>query len=194
MKFLKCEKGLFGYINKQRKIEILKTIFMFACAIIIYFVGYSATKTNKNLFTVLAVLSVLPAAKSAVIMIMFFRFSSISKDEYDLIEKNRGNIPTLYELVFTTTEKSFYVKNACCADNTIVMFLNNKNNKSDSVNELRNHIISAIEREGLSGYSVKIYTVFEEYLKRIKEMDSKLNGITDKSSSAIFNMFRAITI
>ena len=193
MKFLKAEKGTYGYIDRQRIIEIIKTVFMFACAIGLYFIGFVTLKTNKSIWTILAVLSVLPAAKSAVSMIMFIRFSSISKEEYTKIEGSRGNIPTNYEYVFTTSEKSYYIKAVSCCNNTVIALLDNKS-KKDVSNEIKDHIISSINREGFKGYSLKIYTNINDYVLRLNEMNEKLLEDDNKSSNKLFALFNAITI
>lgn len=193
MKLLKNEKGTYRYINKQRVNEIIRTIFMFACALGLYFIGFITLKTNKSIWTILAVLSILPAAKSAVSMIMFLRFSSLSKEEYEIIEKCKGAIPVIYELVFTTSEKAFYVKSAACSNATIIMLLDDPKNKNLS-KELKNHINAAIQRENMHGYSLKIYTDINEYTKRLFEMDNNLEGQLDTSSARVFALFEAITI
>lgn len=193
MKLIKVEKGSFQYINKKRIFETIKTILMFACAIGLYLIGFITLKTNKSLWTIFAVLSVLPAAKSAVSMIMFFRYSSINKDEYDLIENNRGVVPTNYEYVFTTSEKSYFVKAASCLDNTIIVLLENKKNK-DMSKELKEHIVAAIDREGFKGYSLKVYSNINDFSSRLREMNDKLEAKNENSANRIFALFNAITL
>lgn len=193
MKLLDTKKGTNGYINRQKIKETIRTIIYFVFALGLYLIGYMTLKTNKNLFTILAVLSVLPAAKCAVSMIMFYRFSSISQSEYEEIKNAGGDIPLIFELVFTSSEKSYYIKSAACCDNTIVALLDN-NKKTDLSNEVKKHILAAIEREGLSGYSVKIFNDNKDYNKRLVEMNEKLDGLSDTSSAIIFALFKAITL
>lgn len=193
MKLLKNEKGKYCYIKKQRVFEIIKTVLMFGCAIAIYLIGFITLGTNKNIWTIIAVLSILPAAKSAVSMIMFFRFNSISEDLFLDIEKSRGNVPAIYELVFTTSERAYYVLSCACCENTIIM-LYEKNGKKDLSKELRDHLIASIDREGLKGYSLKIYTKKEDYINRLTEMNLNLNSTDDMSSTYVFALFKAITI
>lgn len=193
MKIIKPEKGVFGYINKKRIIETIKTIILFAFAIGLYLIGYITLKTNKSLWTIFAVLSVLPAAKSAVSMIMFLRFSSIEKDLYSAIESVRGNIATAYEYVFTTNEKSYYIKACSCKNNTIIALLDNSS-KKDLSNEIKEHINVAIAREGFKGYSLKIYTSSKDYIDRLTEMNENLGTTQDLSYERIFALFNAITL
>lgn len=192
MKFLKIEKGTFKYINNKRIVEIIKTVFMFSCAVALYLFGYITLKTNKNFFTIFAVLSVLPAAKSAVSMIMFLRFSSINEDEYKLINEASGNANTKYEYVFTTSERSFFVKAVSILDNTIIALYSPK--KKDFSKELKEHIVSCLDRDGYKSYSIKVYTNTDDYIKRLKEMNEKLSRDEADSSDNVFSLFNALSI
>ena len=58
------KKGRPGYLDSQKKKEILKTAMMFGLVIAIMATGYLTTHTKKNLLTVVAVLGCLPAGKS----------------------------------------------------------------------------------------------------------------------------------
>lgn len=192
MKFLKADKGTYGYINKKRIIEIIKTIVMFACAIGLYLIGYLTLKTNKSFWTIFSVLSVLPAAKSAVSMIMFCRFSSISQNEYNLIEDATGIATSKYEYVFTTSENSFFVKAVSILDNTIIALY--KPGKKDLSKVLKEHIVTSMERDGIKGYSVKIYKDINEYETRLREMNAKLSSSNNKTDNSILALFNAISI
>ena len=57
------KKGEKGYIAWQRRFNILLTAAMYLLAVGIYLLGYLTMHTNKNLWTVIAVLSILPASK-----------------------------------------------------------------------------------------------------------------------------------
>lgn len=198
MKFLQTEKGSYRYINKQRIIEIVKTIVLFSFAIGLYLIGYLTLKTNKSLWTIFAVLSVLPAAKNAVIMIMFIKFSSINEDDYTDIEKVKGEIPVKYEYAFTTREKSYFIKSAACSNKTVIALMDEKYNKGKNknlaLNELKEHITASIAREGLKDYSLKIFTDKKSYCKRLDEMNNNMSTDEDNSAEYIFALFNALTI
>lgn len=191
MKFLKVEKGSYKYIEKQRIIEIVKTAFMFFCCIAIYMIGYSVLKTNKSIWTILAILGVLPASKSAVNMIMFIRNKSLTKDEFEKIESSRGNIPVLHELVFTTQETQYYVNSCACLNSTIICYSNVDEKKQK---KLKEHLNTSISREELTGYSLKIYSSLDDYCKRLREMNSNMNDENDRSHERLFLLFKAITL
>ena len=67
-------KGTIGYIKKQLVFEIIKTLVLFAMALGLFFIGYFTLHTKKSLWSVLAVLALLPACRSLVTVIMFARF------------------------------------------------------------------------------------------------------------------------
>lgn len=191
MKFLQIEKGSYKYIEKQRVIEIIKTVFMYALSLSIYFIGLKTLGTNKSLWTIIAVLGILPASKCAVNMIMFIKNKSINIDEYNEIEEARKDIPVLYELVFTTQETSFYVNSMACCNATVIAYSKENDKKQKKLNA---HILDSISREELKGYSLKIYGNRSEYIKRLKEMNENMNYDNDRSSERLFALMKAITI
>ena len=195
MRLLKIYKGMFQYINKKRIYETAKTAVLFAFAIGLYLIGYITLKTNKSFWSIFAVLSVLPAAKSAVNMIMFYKFRSTPLEDYTKIEGVRGKIPVVYDLIFTTAETSYLVKSAACYDSTVIMLMEPKaKKKQESMNDLKNHIAAAFERDNIKDFSIKIYSDLGDYCTRLKEMDSKLVKENDRSSDIAFALFNAITL
>ena len=63
-------KGCYGYLTRQKKKEIIKTVLFFALSLSVFAIGYATTGTKKNLLTIVAMLGFLPASKSMVSMIM----------------------------------------------------------------------------------------------------------------------------
>ena len=62
----KIEKGVPGYLDYKKKIEIIRTVIYFGIVAAIFFLGYFQTHTRLNLLTVVAVLGCLPASKALV--------------------------------------------------------------------------------------------------------------------------------
>lgn len=191
MNFINPVKGLNNYINKKKISETVKTVIMFGICIGIYFYAVYYYKTNKTIWSIVAVLGVLPAAKSAVSMIMFYRFKSLKKDEYESIRDFAGSIPMLYELVFTNSEKAYFVKACACVNNTIIMFSDDKKLKTK---ELSDHVNACINREELKGYSLKVYSDINQFNGRLKEMNDNMNVKDDVSHARLFDLFKAVTL
>ena len=73
----KVQKGSFGYLEKQRKRGLIRTILFFAISLAVYLLGYLTTGSNQNYLTIAAVLGCLPASRSAVNTIMYYRYHGI---------------------------------------------------------------------------------------------------------------------
>lgn len=106
MKKLKISKGTPGYIHSQKIKRSLITSVLFAIPLGIFFIGLIETKTRLNLFTFVAILGCLPAARSAVGMIMMLMQKPIDKEVCEKIKKKAGDLTMAYELVITAYEKN----------------------------------------------------------------------------------------
>ena len=71
--FFKKRKGTYGYLKKAPVFQGLLTILLLILPAGLFLIGYSITKDVKNLFTIAAVVGMLPAAKSIVSFIMYLR-------------------------------------------------------------------------------------------------------------------------
>lgn len=190
MKLLRPKWGEFGYIYKKRNVEIIKTSLMFIIALSIYFIALSVLKTNKNIFTVIAVLTVLPAAKCAVSMIMFIRYKSIKLSEYNAINGIVDENNIFYEIIFTTQQQSFLVKACAVMDNTIIMY---SVYDAKDIKKLTEHIKTCLERDYIKGYSLKVFSEIDAFTNRLAEMN---NNLSDESESIkpVKNLFRSISL
>ena len=78
-------KGSYGYYAYEKKRRIAIVAFLFGLCLLIFFTGLIMTGTRKNMFTLFAILGVLPAAKWTVSMIMVLLQKPIDpKAEYTI--------------------------------------------------------------------------------------------------------------
>ena len=108
---MKIKRGDYGYIRARKRNALIKTILMALIGAAIFIAGLFLNKmSNKNIFTVIAVLFVLPVAKSLVAFIVLFPYRTVSKELY---EKTQAKLPkgmTLYaDLVITSSEKVMHL-------------------------------------------------------------------------------------
>lgn len=74
------KRGEYGYIAARKKKTLLGTIIIALIGVAIFLVGLFLNKmSNRNLFTIIAVLAVLPAAKQLVAFIVLFPFKTTQK-------------------------------------------------------------------------------------------------------------------
>ena len=120
-------RGKRNYINSQKKYEVIRTVIFFAIPISLFIAGYAATGSRYNLLTVVAVLGCLPASRSVVSTIMFMRFKSCSDEVADRVWWHCRELGFLYDNVFTTSKRDYFVSHMAVRANNIVGFSEDKN-------------------------------------------------------------------
>lgn len=118
------EKGTYGYIRYYKKRKTIFTIVIAAIALVIFFGGYYISgKNNKNIYTVIAAVLMLPMAKYMVAVIIAIPFNTIPLDLYYEIELNKGNGCILYDLIITSGEKIMNIDCMYIADKQISLLV-----------------------------------------------------------------------
>lgn len=185
-------KGTFEYIKKQRIFEIIKTIILFAMAMGIFIIGYVTVGTKKNLWTVFAILAMLPACKSFVGVVMFARYKSLTKDIYELYLSKAGSINCLYENVLTTSKKSYYIPVLACCDNTVIAYM--PTSKSIECREIKEHLETVLKNGGHKGVVVKIFDKEDDFLNRLVQMNDNLDNSDNISNQGIYTTIKAVSL
>lgn len=195
---MKKAKGEHGYIAYQRIRVLIITIILYMCAAGLYLIGYCTLHTHRNLWTVFSVLSILPASKSLVNLIMFLRFKSLDLLVYDVYETAIQQIPSIYELPFTTYEKTYFVDVIACIGNTVAgCYLGKPGKKStheQDVKRLSEHLETVLKNDGHKDFTIKIFDNRQDFLRRINEMNSNLSYKCSASDEGILNTLRAVSL
>lgn len=160
-------KGSYEYLKDRKRRTILWTLLLFAVSASLFIAGVVTTGTKKNLLTIVAVLGVLPAARSFVTSFMYYKAKGCSADWYDthheLIEQFKHGY---YDMVFTTYERAYNVPVLVIKEGNICG-LTYETKKP--IKELEAHIQSSLKKEKRSA-NVVIFDKEEEFLKRVEQM------------------------
>ena len=188
----KKEKGTYGYLIYKRKIETGKTLLLLALSFAIFLIGYFTTGTRRNLLTVVAVVSVLPAAKQMTTTFLYYRYSSGSQEVYEKIAGCVANATSLSDIVITAYDKIIELLHITIVGKTLVAYSTNP--KTDEKYGA-DFIKSMLEKNGYKGVSVKIYKEEKAYVARIQEMQKNLAGERKESlEQEIAAVVKAISI
>ena len=76
----KCQ---FGYINKQKKFQFAMLMLYVLIGVGLFLIGLAVHKTRANLFTVLGILMVLPAAKRVIALVLMVPRKSVEKERFE---------------------------------------------------------------------------------------------------------------
>ncbi len=180
-------KGTYGYIRKQLIFEIIKTLILFAMALGIFFIGYFTLHTKKSLWSILAVLALLPASKSLVGVIMLARFKSLKNDVYERYVNAVGPIPALYENILTTSERSYFVPVICIASRSLAAFMPDGNAKA-----LKAHLEKVLQTAG-HNVTVKVFDREDAFFERLSQLKDKAEE-EGKTYENVFDTIKAVSL
>lgn len=165
-------KGRRGYLNSQKKYEILRTLLYFGISLSLFAAGYIQTGDRINLLTVVAILGCLPASKSAVNAIMFLRFKSCSESVEDTIAAHSEGLDCIHDCVFTSYKKSYVVGHVTVRGNTVCGY--SEDAKFDE-NGFYTHINELLKMDGHKDLTVKVFTSLSKYTERLEQMKALEN-------------------
>lgn len=166
-------KGTRNYLNAQKKYEIIRTALYFGISLSLFAAGYIQTGERANLLSIVAVLGCLPAAKSAVSAIMFLRCKSCSGETASAIEQHSEGLNCLYDMVFTSYKKNYFVSHLAVCGNTVCGFAEaTKESVKNGFDEngFYKHIGDILKLDGHQGVTVKIFTSLPKYTERLDQM------------------------
>ncbi|MEE1015267.1 MAG: hypothetical protein U0M69_04505 [Lachnospiraceae bacterium] len=162
----KVSKGKFGYTVSHRKWQILKMLLYIALALGVFLAGYLTTKTTKNVLSIVALVGSLPISKEMVGVIMSYRRKPMEKKLYEEISAKAGNLEQIYELLFTTNEKSYGVEAAIIEGKDVICYTVDP---KCEVNVLQKHLLKMLDANGYKE-NVKVFTDYKKFMDRVGDL------------------------
>lgn len=170
-KWFQKEKGEYGYITKSKKYDIIKMLIYVGIALLIFVVGLLLNKMSYvNVFTVVAILFVLPWARVLVEYILLFPYHTPKQEDY---EKWKAAVPgsshLLSDVILTSTEKSMGLDFLVMGDGYVFGFATKEKQDNQYV---QNYLKKGIEQNS-SAYQVKIFQKEKDFENAIKSAKEK---------------------
>lgn len=162
-------KGKYGYTLSHRKSQILKMSLYIALAIAIFLIGWITTKTTKNILSIVAICGALPISKEMVGVIMSFKRKPLDKQLYEQISERAGDLEQIYELLFTTQEKSYVVEAAIVEGKDVICYTLDP--KCD-VMALQKHLQRMLDANGYKE-NVKVFKDLKKFLDRVSDLERR---------------------
>lgn len=175
----KLHKGEHGYINYRKKAQLLMTFFYILIGILIFIIGLLLNKfESSNIFTVIAILMVIPAAKRFVNYIVFFPFKSVDNALYQKAFSQKQEGDTFYtDVVFTSPDKIMFLSFLTIAGNQVIGLLGNeKQNETYIIEYLEN----GIKKRELP-YKLIITKNIDEFINKYKKTERKIKKADNKT-------------
>ncbi|MBQ4068933.1 MAG: hypothetical protein IJC76_06750 [Lachnospiraceae bacterium] len=162
------QKGEKGYINHRKLVLLLTVLVLMISVAVFFFTGYIRYKSTKTIFTVLAVLMVLPAAKQFVMYAVISSYKSADFEMYDYIKSLVDNcdVQIISDLVITSPEKVTNIDFICVKGAKIIGYAPHKKVDIDFItNNLRN-VINPYYKIN----QIKFYTEYDKFKNAVENM------------------------
>lgn len=191
MKKPKLERGEYGYLKQKKQKALSGTILMVLIGIAIFVAGLLLNKMEAtNIFTVIAVCMVMPAAKYFVSYVVLFPYKPISEETKErLASYARENDTVLYDVVFTSTEKVMHLDCIYVTGHQIIGFTSRE---KDKIQVMQDYFKKELKNRCIP-YTV--YIAVEE--KQIKDRMKLRGEETENSSEAkedVISMLKVFTV
>lgn len=172
---MRIEKCCPGYISNRKKISALWLLLYAAIAAGIFLAGYFFTHTRANVFTVLAVLLVLPAAKRVVNLVVMLPKKSVSKERYDAVEKEAGEAVVLTDYVFSSTEKIMHLDFVVIKNGNVMAVA--APSKQD-IDYMKKYFTDCVHKA--ASYHVAFFETDEQLIKRLAGLEDRVEDEQEK--------------
>lgn len=165
----KVAKGKFGYTLSHRKGQIIKMSLYIALALAVFLLGLIVTKTTKNVLSIVAIVGALPISKEMVGVIMSYKRKPMEQAVFQQISEKAGDLEQIYELLFTTQEKSYGVEAAIVEGRDVICYTVDP---KCEVTVLQKHLLKMLDANGYK-QNVKVYTDLKKFLDRVADLERR---------------------
>ena len=166
-KLSRKKKGEKGYLDSQKKVAAIRTAILFSISLAIYLTGYFSSGTNENLLTIVAVLGCLPAARSAVNLIMLLRYHGIKDGDFRKISEHTEGCAVLADLVFTSYEKNFEIHHMAYRAGYLLGYTANSSCDGKACEK---HLHNMCAQNALGDVKISIFSELPNYLRRLDQI------------------------
>jgi hypothetical protein len=171
----KCE---YGYIRNQKKINMIWLFVFVLIGVAIFVCGYLLTKTRANIFTVIAVLMVLPAAKRVVALVVMVPRKGVDRERYEKVSQAVGGGILFTDYVFTSSEKIMHLDFLLIKNGNV---LGVTASSRQDVDYMKKYLTDSVHKAA-SEFHTKVFDSDEEmfrHLNRLTQVEAD-EGRTEK--------------
>ena len=188
---MNVKKGCFGYIASRRKRQLVIAALLCAAAVAMFLFGYIRYGSNRNIMSIMAALTCLPAGWAIVNTVMFFRARGCSEESRERIRPHVGELLDAYDLYLTSYSENYPLSHLCICGKTIAAFSEEARMSSASAEK---HMKKMMENEGFDGYSLKIYFSIDKYTERLDQMNQLEDQGSVKRMQQLLDLFYSISL
>ena len=192
MKKQKLERGEYGYLKYKKQKALFGTILMTLIGIAIFIVGLLLNKMEAtNIFTVIAVCMVMPAAKYFVTYVILFPYKPTDlKTGERLASYAKEEDTVFYDAVFTSSEKVMHLDCIYVAGHQIIGYTSRK---KDNIGTIQEYFNKELKNRCIA-YSVYIATEEKQIKDRMKLRGEKAEEQNTDAKEEVLTMLRTFIV
>ncbi|MBO6148218.1 MAG: hypothetical protein J6O55_02630 [Lachnospiraceae bacterium] len=175
--FSGVRKGDYGYLDFRRRSSLIKCLVFLLATLLLVLCARVFFPSIGRIFLILAILSALPAAVSAVSLVMSMRFKSGRREVYEAVEAVRNGAPVFYDAVLTTREESYGVNCLIFLNKNIMAYTEYPDSNAASI---RSHLTEMARKGGFKDWTIKVYTELPEFIERLSFLKDKDVRVLEK--------------
>lgn len=191
MKKQKTERGQYGYLKEKKQKALMGTFLMVLIGIAIFVTGLLLNKMEAtNIFTVIAVCMVMPAAKYFVSYVVLFPYHPMdaeTKKRLDSYAKEGDTM--LYDVVFTSSEKVMHLDCIYVTGHQIIGYTSRA---KDKVQVMQEYLKKELKLR-CSSYAVFIADTEKQVQDRMK-LRGEENESNKEAKQEVLEMLRVFIV
>ena len=185
---LSVKKGEFGYLKSRRYKSALLCLALFAFTLLLVLLSRRFEQHSK-IFTICAVISVLPAAMSAVQCIMYMKSGGTKREVFESTQKIRGSVPVLYDCTLTDSDASWQVDAIAAYNGRLVCLISYKADNQ----KLERYLDYMAKKNALKGWKIAVFSERQKFEAALSDM-AKRDESDMSSAERMCDLIRAISL
>ena len=192
MKKQKLERGQYGYLKEKKQMALFGMVLMVVIGIAIFITGLLLNKMEvTNIFTVVAICMVMPAAKYFVSYVVMFPYKPMTEETKDRLDSFAGEGDTvLYDVVFTSSEKVMHLDCIYVTGHQIIGYTSRV---KDNVAIIQEYLKKELKMRCIS-YTVYIATQEKQIADRMKLRGEETADTNTAVKEEVLSMLRTFTV
>lgn len=193
MSTVMLKKGEFGYIDRQKRWRCLMILAILAIAVAIFIIGLLLNKMSRaNIFTVFAILCVLPWAKQVVGLIVLFPYHSVTRERYERVqgileEQGLSDVRLYTDLVITSPDKIMNLDFAVVGAGQVIALTGKE---GQDIGYIREYLTKGVHHWG--EFRVKVLDSEKLFVRELKEFEGR--AADDEESSQVDSYIRSLMV
>lgn len=186
----RVERCEYGRINAEKKKNIIGALSMVAIGVAIFILGLCLNKFEKsNIFTVVAVLFVLPMARYLTTAIVLLPYKTPKKELYEQVKTAIPQGSILFsDYVFTSGERAMGMSFFVLTGNELIGLAMSEKEKTEKMTE---YLGTELKRRQIPG-KVAVYKEAEKFFAALKRIEKATR--TEEEMQEMVEFLRSLAV